>query len=93
MNMEYDTTEATDDYFMLNGRSFPYTLRESLIHMEENQKVKLRVLNGHTESFALHVLPAAHAGEKGENPVICAFFAPGGSHDATRSRSPPCRGG
>ncbi len=55
MNMEYDTTEATDDYFMLNGRSFPYTLRESLIHMEENQKVKLRVLNGHTESFALHV--------------------------------------
>jgi len=55
MNMEYDTTDATDDYFMLNGRSFPYTLRESLIYMEENQKVKLRVLNGHTESFALHI--------------------------------------
>ncbi len=55
MNMEYDTTDATDDYFMLNGRSFPYTLRESLIHMEENQKVKLRVLNGHTESMALHI--------------------------------------
>jgi FtsP/CotA-like multicopper oxidase with cupredoxin domain len=55
MNSEYDTTDATDDYFMLNGRSFPYTLRESLIEMEENQKVKLRVLNGHTESFALHI--------------------------------------
>ncbi|NOS74411.1 MAG: multicopper oxidase domain-containing protein [Methyloglobulus sp.] len=55
MNMEYDTTDATDDYFMLNGRSFPYTLRESLIHMEENQKVKLRILNGHTESFAMHI--------------------------------------
>ncbi|MGZ8225433.1 MAG: multicopper oxidase domain-containing protein [Methylococcaceae bacterium] len=55
MNMEYDTTEATDDYFMLNGRSFPYTIRESLIYMEENQKVKLRVLNGHTEAFALHI--------------------------------------
>ncbi|MDD5580561.1 MAG: multicopper oxidase domain-containing protein [Methylobacter sp.] len=55
MNMEYDTTDATDDYFMLNGRSFPYTLRESLIYMEENQKVKLRVLNGHTEAFALHI--------------------------------------
>ncbi|MGZ8190123.1 MAG: multicopper oxidase domain-containing protein, partial [Methylococcaceae bacterium] len=55
MNMEYDTTDATDDYFMLNGRSFPYTLRESLIHMEENQKVKLRILNGHTEAFALHI--------------------------------------
>jgi len=55
MNMEYDTTDATDDYFMLNGRSFPYTLRESLIEMEENQKVKLRVLNGHTESMAVHI--------------------------------------
>ena len=55
MNMEYDTTDATDDYFMLNGRSFPYTLRESLIHMKEDEKVKLRVINGHTESLALHI--------------------------------------
>ncbi|MDD2724123.1 MAG: multicopper oxidase domain-containing protein [Methylovulum sp.] len=55
MNMEYDATDATDDYFMLNGRSFPYTLRESLIEMEQDKKVKLRVLNGHTESFALHI--------------------------------------
>lgn len=55
MNMEYDITDATDDYFMLNGRSFPYTLRESLIHMEENQKVKLRILNGHTEALAMHI--------------------------------------
>jgi FtsP/CotA-like multicopper oxidase with cupredoxin domain len=55
MNMEYDTTEATDDYFMLNGRSFPYTLRESLVEMKQDEKVKLRVLNGHTESLALHI--------------------------------------
>jgi hypothetical protein len=55
LNQEYDVTDATDDYFMLNGRSFPYTLRESLILMEENKKVKLRVLNGHTEAFALHI--------------------------------------
>lgn len=55
MNMEYDITDATDDYFMLNGRSFPYTLRESLIEMEQDKKVKLRVLNGHTESFAMHI--------------------------------------
>lgn len=55
MNMEYDTTDATDDYFMLNGRSFPYTLRESLIEMKQDEKVKLRVLNGHTESLALHI--------------------------------------
>ncbi|MGZ8173462.1 MULTISPECIES: multicopper oxidase domain-containing protein [Methylobacter] len=55
MNMEYDTTDATDDYFMLNGRSFPYTLRETLIEMKQDEKVKLRVLNGHTESLALHI--------------------------------------
>lgn len=55
MNMEYDTTDADDDYFMLNGRSFPYTLRESLIEMGQDEKVKLRVLNGHTESLALHI--------------------------------------
>ncbi|MDD5412640.1 MAG: multicopper oxidase domain-containing protein, partial [Methylobacter sp.] len=55
LNMEYDTTDATDDYFMLNGRSFPYTLRESLIEMQKDEKVKLRVLNGHTEALALHI--------------------------------------
>ncbi len=55
LNQEYDITEADADYFMLNGRSFPYTLRESLILMEENKKVKLRVLNGHEESFAMHI--------------------------------------
>jgi manganese oxidase len=55
MNQEYDITDATPDYFLLNGRSFPYTLRESLILMEENQKVKLRILNGHEESFAMHI--------------------------------------
>lgn len=55
MNMEYDTTDATDDYFMLNGRSFPYTLRESLIEMKQDEKVKLRVLNGHTEAMAVHI--------------------------------------
>jgi plastocyanin len=54
MNQEYDITDASDDYFLLNGRSFPYTLRESLITVEPNQKIKLRVLNGHTETLALH---------------------------------------
>ncbi len=55
MKMEYDTTDATDDYFMLNGRSFPYTLRESLVEMKQDEKVKLRVLNGHTEAMAVHI--------------------------------------
>jgi FtsP/CotA-like multicopper oxidase with cupredoxin domain len=55
MNMEYDITDATDDYFMLNGRSFPYTLRESLIHMDKDEKVKLRVYNGTQDTLALHL--------------------------------------
>jgi hypothetical protein len=55
LNLDYDITEATDDYFMLNGRSFPYTLRESLIEMEPDQKVKLRIYNGGQETLAFHV--------------------------------------
>ena len=55
MNLGYDITDASDDYFMLNGRSFPYTLRESLIEMEKDKKVKLRVMNGGTETLALHL--------------------------------------
>ncbi|MGR9087885.1 MAG: multicopper oxidase domain-containing protein [Gammaproteobacteria bacterium] len=55
LNLDYDVTDATDDYFMLNGRSFPYTLRESLIEIEPDQKVKLRVYNGTQETLALHL--------------------------------------
>lgn len=55
MNQKYDITEASDDYFLLNGRSFPYTLRESMIAVSPDEKVKLRVLNGHTEAMALHI--------------------------------------
>ena len=55
INQQYDSTDASDDYFLLNGRAFPYTLRESLIVAERNQKIKLRILNGHTETLALHI--------------------------------------
>jgi len=54
MNRVYDITDGTDDYFMLNGRSFPYTLRESLITVEPNQHTKLRLLNGTVDVVALH---------------------------------------
>ena len=55
MNQEYDITDSTDDYFIVNGRSFPYTLRESLITVNPNEKVKIRVLNGHQDPMALHI--------------------------------------
>ncbi|MCK5478073.1 MAG: multicopper oxidase domain-containing protein, partial [Methylococcales bacterium] len=53
-NREYDITERTPDYFILNGRSFPYTLRESLIVVKPEEKVKLRVLNAGDQHLALH---------------------------------------
>ena len=51
---EYDVTERTADYFLLNGKSFPYTLRESQIIVEPNNKYRMRVLNMGGESVALH---------------------------------------
>jgi len=55
MNREYDLTEASEDYFLLNGRSFPYTLRESLIIVEPDQNIKLRLLNAESELLAVHL--------------------------------------
>ena len=55
LNLEYDITDSSPDYFMLNGRSFPYTLRESLVIMEPNKKAKVRILNGHEEAFGMHI--------------------------------------
>ena len=54
MHREYDVTDATQDYFTLNGRSFPYTFRESLLVVEEGEKIKLRVVNGGAKGIALH---------------------------------------
>ena len=54
MHREYDITDARQDYFTLNGRSFPYTFRESLVVVGEDEKVKLRVVNGGVKGIALH---------------------------------------
>jgi len=54
MHREYDVTDATADYFLLNGKSFPFTFRESIVVVEEDEAVKLRVLNGGTKGIALH---------------------------------------
>jgi FtsP/CotA-like multicopper oxidase with cupredoxin domain len=54
MNQRYDITDSTEDYYTLNGLSFPYTLRESLIIVEPDQKIKLRLLNSGGESIAVH---------------------------------------
>jgi FtsP/CotA-like multicopper oxidase with cupredoxin domain len=54
MNQRYDITDSTEDYYTLNGLSYPYTLRESLIIVEPDQKIKLRLLNSGGESIAVH---------------------------------------
>ncbi|MDZ7644637.1 MAG: multicopper oxidase domain-containing protein [Woeseiaceae bacterium] len=54
MHREYDVTDATSDYFTLNGRSFPYTFRESLVVAEADETVKLRVVNGGAKGIAMH---------------------------------------
>lgn len=54
MNRLYDITDSSEDYFTLNGVSFPFTLRESLIIAEPDQKIKLRVANTASETLALH---------------------------------------
>lgn len=54
LHRDYDLTDATTDYFLLNGRSFPYTFRESIVTTDENERIRLRVLNGGREAIALH---------------------------------------
>jgi hypothetical protein len=54
MNRQYNITERKARYFLLNGRSFPYTFRESLVVVEPNQHTKLRVLSGGEDGLALH---------------------------------------
>lgn len=54
MHRDYDITDAAPDYFLLNGRSFPYTFRESILVGDENDRLKLRVVNGGMKGIALH---------------------------------------
>ena len=65
MHRDYDTSQRRPNIFLLNGRSFPYTLRDSPILVKPDQQVKLRILNigGHTVHFHPH----------GHRPVLTAL--------------------
>ncbi|PSH00406.1 MAG: hypothetical protein BRC30_03715, partial [Nanohaloarchaea archaeon SW_7_46_7] len=54
VNRDYDKTDASSDYFLLNGKSFPYTLRESIVNVEEDKRYKMRVLNSVGDVVSLH---------------------------------------
>ncbi len=54
MHREYDITDSAPDYFTLNGRSFPYTFRESLVVGKKDERIRLHVVNGGAKGIALH---------------------------------------
>ena len=55
MARDYNMTESFENYFMLNGHSFPSTLRDAMIIAEENETIKLHVANLQRSSIALHI--------------------------------------
>ena len=54
MHREYDVTQRKPNIFLLNGRSFPFTLRDTPIVVKPDQLTKLRVLNVGPRSVYLH---------------------------------------
>ena len=62
MHRDYDTTRREANVFMLNGRSFPYTLRDTPIDVAAGERVKLRVLNAGERMVNLHI--------HGHHPVV-----------------------
>jgi plastocyanin len=65
MNRDYRINEMVPDFYLLNGRSYPYTLRESLILVAPDEHVKLRVLNAGSGNIALHT--------HGHKPIITHY--------------------
>ncbi len=55
MGRDYNMTESFENYFLLNGHSFPYTLRDALIVTDGNEAIKLRVANAQRSLVALHI--------------------------------------
>ena len=54
MHRLYDITDGDPDYFLLNGKSFPYTFQESILAVNPGEQIKMRILNGGSEGIALH---------------------------------------
>lgn len=54
MHREYDSTQRRPNIFMLNGRAFPFTLRDTPIEVDEGDHVRLRILNAGARTMHLH---------------------------------------
>jgi len=55
MHRVYNMSESNENYFMLNGHSFPYTLRDSIIIAKADENIKLRVANTQHSNIAVHI--------------------------------------
>lgn len=54
MSRDYNMTTSNENYFLLNGHSFPYTLRDAMIIANENERIKLHLANLQRSSVAVH---------------------------------------
>ncbi|MDO9103800.1 MAG: multicopper oxidase domain-containing protein [Methylovulum sp.] len=54
MSRDYNMTESFENYFLLNGHSFPYTLRDGMLVVTDNENIKLRIGNVQRSAVALH---------------------------------------
>jgi manganese oxidase len=54
MHRDYDSTQRVPNIFMLNGRSFPFTMRDTPILVKPDETTKLRVLNIGARTIYLH---------------------------------------
>ncbi len=55
MSRDYNMTESFENYFMLNGHSFPYTLRDAMIIASDNEEIKLHIANLQRSAVAIHI--------------------------------------
>ena len=55
MSRDYNMTESFENFFMLNGHSFPYTLRDAIIIASENERIKLHIANLQRSAVAIHI--------------------------------------
>ncbi|MCF7969604.1 MAG: multicopper oxidase domain-containing protein, partial [Methylococcaceae bacterium] len=55
MHRVYNMSESHENYFLLNGHSFPYTLRDALIIAKPNENIKLRIANTQHSNIAVHI--------------------------------------
>ncbi|MFI3123374.1 MAG: multicopper oxidase domain-containing protein [Methylococcales bacterium] len=54
MSRDYNMTTSNENYFLLNGHSFPYTLRDAMIIVNENERVKIHAANLQRSPIAVH---------------------------------------